>query len=582
MKLEKYAEMFKNGSIGKVEGLCGRIIRGTKPDDFKTLTDDPDRKLVMLMGPDGLEKLLGKTGYDMLVEIGYETDYIQRKVDEGNEFKLVTFEEGGEAKLATWDNVIEVISAVYPQIASKLYKNLEGLKQVPFDAIEKYAGYDFSEVDKNGKTDSRYMTIERYEQAGDGLVEARAFLYFTVHLRELFSGDGYTYTADGRRGLMEYIVANKPIQNLGENKVIDIDVKTIKTISGGTTMTKSKYELEIPSFYDESKTGEVFRVPYEERARDAKLWAKQKQLQPAATDKFRICLMPIDVQNTFCLPDFELFVGGRTGTGAIDDNVRFAKFIYRYLGIITEIDPTMDTHTAMQIFHQEFWINDQGENPAPMTMIEFEEVKMGIWKVNPGIANSVAGGNYLALQKYAMHYVGKLTAEGKYPLIIWPYHAMLGGIGHALVANIEEALFFHNIARKSQTGFEIKGGNPLTENYSVLRPEVLEDSEGRPIAQKNARFIKKLLNYDAVVIGGQAKSHCVAWTIADLLDEILAQDPKLAKKVYLLEDCTSPVVVPGVVDFTDQGNEAFQKFADAGMNIVKSTDPIETWPGIRL
>ncbi|HEY9295991.1 MAG TPA: isochorismatase, partial [Phormidium sp.] len=59
--------------------------------------------------------------------------------------------------------------------------------------------------------------------------------------------------------------------------------------------------------------------------------------------------------------------------------------------------------------------------------------------------------------------------------------------------------------------------------------------------------------------------------------EILAQDPKLAKKVYLLEDCTSPVVVPGVIDFTEQADAAFQKFADAGMHIVKSTDAIANW-----
>jgi len=39
-----------------------------------------------------------------------------------------------------------------------------------------------------------------------------------------------------------------------------------------------------------------------------------------------------------------------------------------------------------------------------------------------------------------------------------------------------------------------------------------------------------------------------------------------------LEDCTSPVVVPGVVDFTEAANEAFQRFAAAGMNVVKSTE----------
>ncbi len=159
---------------------------------------------------------------------------------------------------------------------------------------------------------------------------------------------------------------------------------------------------------------------------------------------------------------------------------------------------------------------------------------------------------------------------------------MLGGIGHALVSAVEEACFFHNIARHSQTNFEIKGGNPLTENYRVLRPEVLDGPDGRPIAQKNTRFIQKLLEFDAVIIAGQAKSHCVAWTIADLLSEIQAQDPALAKKVYLLEDCTSAVMVPGVVDFTDQADAAFQRFADAGMHLVRSTEAIAHWPDLSL
>ncbi|MEB3338984.1 MAG: isochorismatase, partial [Leptolyngbyaceae bacterium] len=239
-------------------------------------------------------------------------------------------------------------------------------------------------------------------------------------------------------------------------------------------------------------------------------------------------------------------------------------------------------HTAMQIFHPIFWVNDAGEHPAPMTVITLDDVQKGVWKVNPGITYSIAQGNYLALQRHALHYVQKLSDKGKYPLIIWPYHSMLGGIGHALVSAVEEAFFFHNIARNSQTGFEIKGGNPLTENYSVLQPEVLEGAEGRPVAQKNTRFIQKLLEFDAVIIAGQAKSHCVAWTIDDLLTEILAQDPSLAKKVYLLEDCTSPVVVPGVVDFTDQGDAAFARFAAAGMHVVKSTDAIATWADLSL
>ncbi|MBW4619947.1 MAG: isochorismatase [Cyanosarcina radialis HA8281-LM2] len=342
-------------------------------------------------------------------------------------------------------------------------------------------------------------------------------------------------------------------------------------------------QLPIPSHFNPHRVGEVWRVHYQDRAADAQNWAKQYGIQPAAKDKTKICLMAIDVQNTFCIPKFELFVGGRSGTGAVDDNVRLCDFIYRNLGLISAIAPTMDTHTAMQIFHPLFWINDAGEHPIPAaSIITLEDVRKGVWKVNPAVAYSIAGGNYIALQKHALHYVNTLSDEGKYPLTVWPYHAMLGGIGHALVSAVEEAIFFHNLARHSQTLFEIKGGNPLTENYSVLRPEVLSGSDRRPIAQKNTRFIQKLLDFDAVIIAGQAKSHCVAWTIDDLLTEIVAQDPQLAKKVYLLEDCTSPVVVPGIIDFTDQADAAFQRFADAGMHVVKSTRSIETWPGIQF
>ncbi|WP_445175162.1 isochorismatase [Microcoleus sp.] len=337
----------------------------------------------------------------------------------------------------------------------------------------------------------------------------------------------------------------------------------------------AKTQLPTPDYFDTKKVSEVWRVPYQERAAEAKEWAEKYSIQPAASDKNRICLLIIDAQNTFCLPEFELFVGGRSGSGAVDDNLRLCEFIYRNLNAITTIAPTMDTHTAMQIFHPIFWINEAGEHPLPAaTSITLEDVQQGTWKVNPAVAHSIAAGNYSALQKHALHYVQKLSEDGKYPLTIWPYHSMLGGIGHALVSAVEEAIFFHSIARNSQAFFEIKGGNPLTENYSVLRPEVLDGPEGNSIAQKNASFIDKLLGFDAIIIAGQAKSHCVAWTIDDLLTEILARDWKLAKKVYLLEDCTSPVVVPSVVDFTEQADAAFQRFAAAGMNVVKSTQLI--------
>jgi hypothetical protein len=60
----------------------------------------------------------------------------------------------------------------------------------------------------------------------------------------------------------------------------------------------------------------------------------------------------------------------------------------------------------------------------------------------------------------------------------------------------------------------------------------------------------------------------------------MAQDPKLAAKIYLLEDGTSPVVIPGIYDFTPEADAAFERFRKADMNIVRTTDPMTDWPGV--
>lgn len=340
-------------------------------------------------------------------------------------------------------------------------------------------------------------------------------------------------------------------------------------------------DLPIPSHFNPATVGKVWRVDYAQRARDAEAWARRHQILPAASDRRRVCLLLIDCQNTFCLPDFELFVAGRSGNGAVEDSARICHFIYRNLGRITQIAATLDTHTAYQIFHPVFWVNDRGEHPVgAQTIIELEDLDRGTWRVNPAVAD-VLRVDYDWLREHAFHYVRSLAA-GRYPLMVWPYHAMVGGIGHALLPAIEEAAFFHAVARGTQTRFEVKGHNPLTENYSALSPEVLDGPEGRPIAPKNAQFVEWLLDFDAIVVVGQAKSHCVAWTVHDFLAEIKDRDPKRAEKIYLLEDCTSPVVVPGVVDFTEQADAAFERCAEAGMHVVKSTEPLEVWAGLNV
>ena len=183
-------------------------------------------------------------------------------------------------------------------------------------------------------------------------------------------------------------------------------------------------------------------------------------------------------------------------------------------------------------------------------------------------------------ERHLLYYTRALEEGGKYNLTIWPFHAIRGGIGYALVSALEEALVFHAMTRFSPGGYQPKGDNPLTEHYSMLGPEVETDEEGEPLGRRNQPLIEELLRYDAVVIAGQAKSHCVAWTIQDLLEDPTVQERHLEEKVYLLEDCTSSVVVPGAVDYTDEADAAFARFAEAGAHVVRSTMPMAEWPGV--
>ncbi len=337
--------------------------------------------------------------------------------------------------------------------------------------------------------------------------------------------------------------------------------------------------LPLPAHYLPSRVDELWQPDTGQLVDAAGSWRDRHHLSGASEDQRSIALLLVDVQNSFCMPGFELFVAGRTGYGAVEDNRRLCAFIYRNLHRLSRIFATMDTHQPYQIFHPCFWTDEDGRTPEPFTRITQEDVARGRWTVHPNAATALGIGRE-TLQRHARHYTRQLAATGKYDLTIWPYHVLLGSLGHALVPSVQEAVFFHALVRQRQPAFHVKGDNPLTEHYSVLGPEVTHGPDGRPIASRDETFTETLLTFDAVVIAGQAKSHCLAWTIADLLEDIERRDRRLAEKVYVLEDCTSPVVVPGAFDYTEEAEEAFREFARRGMKVVRSEDPMAAWPGM--
>lgn len=369
-------------------------------------------------------------------------------------------------------------------------------------------------------------------------------------------------------------------------------------------------ELSIPQFFDPDNAGKWDYSPDQVALMAAASEARRKYGVPLApTDKTRVHLLIIDAQRDFCLPwdnrrkrGGTLYVGGRSGRGAIDDNVRLSQFIYKNTHRITGITTTLDTHYAYQIFFAPFWQTSDGKPLSPHTMIVVGEggqlnnvypdgtpIHRGV-RPAPEAAHAVEGvnGNYSWLFAQAKYYCEELERGNKYKLYLWPPHCQLGSDGHALAGVIHEARYYHSLLRGTQSNCETKGGNPLFECYSVFGGEVLTraDKEG-VLGQRNTDIIAKLLANDAVVVAGQAASHCVKSSIEDLLTDIKQQDPTLAKKVFVMGDCMSAVVVPDekgniVADFTQNAQDALDMFANAGMHLVKSTDPMEFWPDIKL
>jgi nicotinamidase-related amidase len=320
--------------------------------------------------------------------------------------------------------------------------------------------------------------------------------------------------------------------------------------------------LPVPSFHEDSRAGQLYLERSAEIAEEARRYLSTHRVKPAREDTVRIAAFGIDVQVAFCTPGASLFV-----PGAVEDTQRALRWLYANVERVTELVFSLDTHRAFQIFHPAWWRDAEGRPPAPLSVITVGDIKAGRWRATRYPEESLA-------------YCEKLEATGKYVLTIWPFHAMLGGLSHALVPAVMEASLFHTLLRDTQTHLELKGENPLTENYSVLSPEVTE-VKGQKVGEFNTRLFEHLLSFDRVYVFGQAKSHCVMSTLLDLQKHIERTDRSKMGRIYILEDAMSPVPAPPLhplppaLDFPRVADEAIRRFREAGMHVVRTTDPLD-------
>lgn len=349
---------------------------------------------------------------------------------------------------------------------------------------------------------------------------------------------------------------------------------------------------QVPTFFNpEHAASWAYRPDVQAVRAEAAAWQSRHRLAPATEAGVHAELLVIDCQKDFCLPEGALFVAGRSGRGAIDDSRRIAEFIYRNLANLTRVTLTLDSHLPLQIFFDSFWQDRSGNRPPPFTQITGPDLRSGSWRLDPAAAQFAPAELPDGLTPYdwavrqAQHYVDHLDRSGKYGLTIWPYHCLVGSDGHAVVGLIQEARLFHGAARAIQSEVELKGSHPWTEHYSVFGPEVRTRWSGEALAVSNQTLMARLLRSDAVIFAGQAASHCFLWSIDDLLNNVRRAAPDLVRKLYVLRDCSSPVVVFGadgrpVVDYTDATEAAFARWQSEGLNIVTADTDMAAWPGL--
>lgn len=257
-------------------------------------------------------------------------------------------------------------------------------------------------------------------------------------------------------------------------------------------------------------------------------------------------ILIIDPQNDFCDPKGALFV-----TGADQDSIRLGKMINRLVKKIDDIHVTLDSHRTVDVAHPIFWVGGSGQHPNPFTIISVTDVQNGVWTTtNP------------AWKQRGLDYVRALENNERYPLCIWPPHCRIGTWGHSIVKPVSDAILKWEEERFGVIDFVAKGSNIFTEHYSAIQADVPDPSD--PSTSINTDLLKVLQNADAILVAGEALSHCVGSTIIDIGDNFGEEN---IKKLILLEDCCS-----SVAGFENLGNDFVRDMVKRGMRVSKSTD----------
>ena len=281
-------------------------------------------------------------------------------------------------------------------------------------------------------------------------------------------------------------------------------------------------------------TTEIASLNNSAEYREIILQAEQEELPLATSDKTKRLLLAIDIQN-----DFMEGIGSLPVPGSKGDVERLTRWIYNNIDSLTQIVCSLDTHSASQIFHPCWWVDSNGNNPKPYTIITYNDLLSGRW-------TPVYGERKLTY-KLSLEYLKGLEESGKRQLCIWPYHCLAGTYGAEPEGEFSKMVRFHSAARQSTPILLQKGNNPYSEMYGIIKPEYNPDN------YINKDILDLIEQYDEIYIAGEAASHCVLESVSQIA-EYFAHRPEITDRITILKDCMSPI--PGFEEITE---EAFER-----------------------
>jgi len=258
-------------------------------------------------------------------------------------------------------------------------------------------------------------------------------------------------------------------------------------------------------------------------------------------------LLIIDPQNDFC----DILGAALPVPGANADMLRLAALMKQARGKLTDIAVTLDSHASVGIERTTFWTAANGHPVAPFTQIVEGDVRAGHFAPrDPQRLPEV------------LAYLQALEHGGRYRLIVWPVHCVLGTWGH----NIHEAVAAELAGWEQETqrtAFRVlKGLNPMTEQYSAVQAEVPDERDPRTLANR-ALIEQTRPEGGLLLVAGEAASHCVASTLEHLFE---ALDEGERRRVVILSDCMSPVG-----SFEAQATKFFAHARALGARVMTST-----------